>query len=278
MRLLVTCLSFALAVFALLFAFRYAYPPNRVDGGSVESSYQFETKKQNYASSKAPSPEGQLIGDRQKFEKVATLTQQTSDFEADRAKINALIIENKAVVQFEEARGLKGRRLTNLGIGVPPDMFDAFVAAVQTIGKNARIDVVKNDKTNEYLKLRARRTTLEKARASLEALKKSGGSLDERVNVQGRLTDIEQQIQDLGVSLGEFDTQNELCTVKLTLEEERPRIAVSRRARLSDAFEWATFRTVGLGAGLFGVSIGSWLLILAGRFVIRLTSEQKAGA
>jgi hypothetical protein len=64
-----------------------------------------------------------------------------------------------------------------------------------------------------------RRAPLDKARAALEVLKEQGGSTDERMKVQNRLIEIEQQIQDLAVSLGDFDSQNKLCTVKLTLSE-----------------------------------------------------------
>ena len=133
---------------------------------------------------------------------------------------------------------------------------------MQGIGRNAIIEIVKNDKTNEYLQLKAQRTTLEKARAGLDALRTSGGSIDERLNVLARLTDIEKQIQELGVSLGEFDSQNELCTVKLTLQEIRPVSPGSLRTRLVDALEWSSSRYALLGAGFLGLTFGALLLTM----------------
>ena len=60
---------------------------------------------------------------------------------------------------------------------------------------------------------------LEKARARLEALQVSNGSVEEGIHVNNRLAEIEGRILELGVSLGEFDTQNERCIVKLRLQE-----------------------------------------------------------
>ena len=54
---------------------------------------------------------------------------------------------HQGVVQLERATGLKGRQVLYLGIGVPPDKFDAFIGATKVIGKNVQIDIVKNDKS-----------------------------------------------------------------------------------------------------------------------------------
>jgi len=251
--------------------------PVTTDTASHERYYDaagINPGKRNYASVKysALSPAGQAISDSQKFEKVATLTEQTSAYDDDRRKIDAAIETYKGVVQFEQAKGLTGRRIANLAIGVPPGQFDAFIETARKIGRSASIEVVKNDKTNEYLKLRAQRATLEKARSDLEALKSTGGSIDERLNVQARLTETERQIQELGVALGDFDSQNELCTVKLTLEEvglAKPR---SLRNRLEDALSWAAWRYAAIGVGFFGLMLGGLLSMLIFRLVRRSVS------
>ena len=164
--------------------------------------------RKNYASVKQvkASPAGQPLGDVQKYEKIASLTQRTSAFESDKTKIEVAIAGHQGIVQLERGTGLPGRRILSLGIGIPPDKFDAFIAAARAIGKTVLITTVKNDKTNDYLQLRAKRTTLEKARTALDALQGTGGSVDERIHVQNQLTEIEEKIQDLGVSLGDFDS------------------------------------------------------------------------
>jgi uncharacterized protein YxeA len=233
------------------------------DGGNIvhDGQAQFENARKNYASSKQMSaaPTAVSIGDAQKYEKVGTLTQSTAEFDKDKQRILELTSGQQGVIQLERATGLKGRQLLYLGIGVPPDKFDAFIEAAKAIGKNVQIDVVKNDKTNEYLQLKAKRTTLEKARTALDELKASGGSVEERVNVQNRLTEIEEKIQELGVSLGEFDTQNELCTVKLTLREIRGAANTSMARRAFNAFEWTALYYALSAFGILALVIAGWL-------------------
>jgi hypothetical protein len=264
----------AAAIFLALFFFRLFVDhrePSADDHYVEAASRSLDLTKNNYATApKQLGPTGQPIGDGQKYEKIATLTETTRDYDADRKRLDDLISADQGVVQFEHATGLTGRRTLYLAIGVPPDRFDAFIDAVKKIGANAQVEIIKNDKTNEYLQLRAKRATLEKAKAGLEALQASGGSVDERVHVQNRLTEIEQQLQDLGVSLGEFDAQNELCTVKLTLRELAPARSMPWSRRITDALEWSATYYALLGAGFLCLIVGAALAAWLAKFVQRL--------
>jgi hypothetical protein len=231
--------------------------------GAQINDAQADSRK-NYASLKQTSAvAGQAIGDVQKYEKIASLTQRTVEFDADRARVEAAIAARQGVVQIERGSGLTGRRVLHLGIGIPPDRFDAFIETARAIGKTVLITTVKNDKTNEYLQLRARRATLDKQRVALDALAGPGGSIDERMKVQNRLAEIEEKIQDLGVSLGEFDTQNELCTVKLTLEEIAKPVSAALVRIVIEAVGWATLVYAGLGVGFSAIMAGLWVLIIS---------------
>ena len=252
-------------------------------GGAPENFAQsadtFELSRKNYASGKA------LIGfgrgekvaavapgspEQQKYEKIGSLTQVSSDFDADRQRIGELITANTGIIQQERAVGLKGHRGLQLGIGVPPDKFDGFIESARGIGKSVSVEIVKNDKTNEYLQLRAKRQTLEKARTALEELRATGGSTDERVKVQNRLTEIEQQIQDLGVSLGEFDSQNELCTIKLSLRERIVPVKWSIARRAWQACQAALTDYLMLGLGFFALMGGLWIGTIVLREALRM--------
>ncbi len=167
--------ALAAAIFLALFAFRLVVEPPEASPAYVSLGrlQSFDFAKNNYATAKL---QGQSVGDSQKYEKIATLTELTRDFETDRKRVGDEIAKQQGIVQFERATGLAGRRVLYLGVGVPPDHFDAFIDAVKAIGASAQIEIIKNDKTNEYLQLRAKRATLDKARAGLEALQ--GGSVD----------------------------------------------------------------------------------------------------
>lgn len=247
--------------------------------GASGSTFSFESSRKNYASAKFSQlgATGVGSGESQKYEKIASLTQVVDSFEADRKRIEAAIAAHGGIIQLERASGLTGLRILHLGIGVPPERFDAFTDAVRTVGKTTQIEIVKNDKTNDYLQLRARRTTLDKARTALEALREQGGTTDERVNVQNRLTEIEQQIQELGVALGDFDSQNELCTVKLTLRERIAPVQASLGRRLMSATEWTALTFAGLGFGFAALVVAGWLGAGLFTFARRLMRHARTG-
>jgi hypothetical protein len=177
-RVLVATLGVSVALF--LFHLFLVPPPSSRQPGLGIPNTTFDRK--NYASAKLIAS-GPPIGDSQKYEKIASVTQMSDNFDADRRLIEGRIPEYGGVTQLERASGLTGFRTLHLGIGVLPDRFDGFVTAIRAIGRTAQIEIVKNDKTNEYLQLRAKRTTLDKARAALEVLKEQGGSTDERMKV-----------------------------------------------------------------------------------------------
>jgi hypothetical protein len=101
-------------------------------------------------------------------------------------------------------------------------------------------------------------------------LKEQGGSTDERVKVHNRLIEIEQQIQDLGVALGDFDSQNELCTVKLSLREYVRPAPASLRRRLFAAAQWTASVFGGLSGGFLMLVVAGWIGAGLIAFALRL--------
>src|SRR5690606_29492623 len=99
------------------------------------------------------------------------------------------------------------------------------------------MEVTKVDKTNEYRNLNAKKTSLEKIRNSLLELKKQSGKIDEFISLENRVLEIEEQLQDLGVKLGDYDEENEFCTIRFSLVEGKV-IPVSLLHRIKVAFEW----------------------------------------
>lgn len=235
--------------FGLLFGLRLGYgywthpEGSRVadDAGAEAADFSYERK--NYASRKlargtAAAP---LVVD-QKYEKVAALRTRTKDFPADERRVFAAVADSEGLVQFEQRAGLEGRRVLHLAVGVDPARFDALTAALRTVGELRSLEVHKVDRTNEFRELKATQTALVKTRDALAGLKgPDSGRLEERVQLEERILAVDERIQQLGVQLGEFDDENEFCTVKLTLAEAAPpavlHIPLADRARV--AFEWA---------------------------------------
>lgn len=178
----------------------------------------------------------------QKYEKTATMVVGTKDYDRDEKLLRTQIAEHGALIQLEQNVGRSDykTRVLQLLIGIQPESFDKFTHALQGIGRLDVMEVTKVDKTNEYLDLKAKRSALEETRGALVDLKRMTGTIDELVNLQYKILDIDQQLQQLGVKLGEYDEVNEFCTVRMTLYEDYDELvyppSVPRRAMI--AFKW----------------------------------------
>src|SRR5215468_4822713 len=91
-------IALAAAIFLALFAFRLFVEPPEASPAYVSSgrlSQSFDFTKNNYATAQKLQGPGQPVGDSQKYEKIATLTELTQDFEADRRRVGDLIAKQQ---------------------------------------------------------------------------------------------------------------------------------------------------------------------------------------
>ena len=253
------------SLFLLRLAYGYAYAGETAASGILRD---FTFSRKNYFSEKAAAASSSAD---QKYEKVASVSTHTGAFAGDEAALRALVPRHHALIQFEQSSGLAGARHLDLAIGVPPAGFDAMVAAASRIGRLEAIRIDKADKTNEYRGLKAKRLSLEKTRDSLARLKATGGGrIEELMHLENRLLEIESEIQTLGVQLGDYDTENEFCTVKVTLREQPGPGGIAFLTRVKVALEW-TIKYYALLVFIAAVGTGTlWLLL---RIITRLRSS-----
>ncbi|MEM1135451.1 MAG: DUF4349 domain-containing protein [Bacteroidota bacterium] len=233
-----------LSGFILLFIFRLIYGYTITIEDTPNQNQFFETisnVRRNYASKKykvsANIPNQSPINVDQKYEKIAEVNTKSAKFESEESLLRKNIEENNAIIQFEQKNGNEGYRRLHLLIGVPPEKFDSLYNSLIKIGKVQSKQITKKDKTNEYKELNARKASLEKNLVSLMDLKSKGGKIAEYIDLENRILEIEQQLQALGVNLGDFDDENEFCTVKFSLLEGKI-VKISFIHRLKVAFEW----------------------------------------
>ena len=256
-----------LALCGICLAYEYL-----TDRPAVQRSYSGEmsappdaVSKKNYASAQynIQSPAARTQVD-QKYERTATVQSQTKAFDEDEKKARDMIIANNGIIQFESGRGTKGRRALFLHVGISPAKFDAFYKEIQTVGNVRSMEITKTDKTNEFLTLKAKRASLEKNRAALMELKQRDGRIDELMALEQKILQIEQELQNLGVQLGEFDEVNAFCTVRFSLAEYAE--SVRTRSFLSyckSAVFLATPLYIGLIVMLFFLSLTALVVLLA---------------
>lgn len=223
-----------LAVFFLLFFFRLLYGyqnyPNRdAIRETLSSTVSFLSSnaplKKNYASKSHPKSVARaapaVVQVDQKYEKIASVKSQSKSFSDDESRVRKNIQSHEAIIQFEQKQGNEGHQQLLLQIGVPPEKFDALYAELIQIGDVVEKSISKKDKTNEFKELNAKRISLEKTRSSLTNLKNKGGNIKEFISLENRILELEDELQALGVSLGDFDDENEFCTVKFSLREAK---------------------------------------------------------
>ncbi len=255
-------------IFGILFLLRLGYGYTlKISTAEKVGEYLFTENnyKRNYASEKyfvKSNNKITSINVDQKYEKVADIKSNTSNFKPQEQQTRQIIEEFNALIQFEQKRGNTGYQSLNLLIGVPPENFDSLYIRLTQIGHISGKQITKKDKTNEYKELNAKKNSLEKTKNSLLALKNKGGKIEEFMNLENRILDIERQLQNLGVSLGDFDDENEFCTVKFSLQETKT-ISVSLFHRLKVALEWTVKIYIKLFATLLFITACIYLSLLA---------------
>ncbi|MEO9532521.1 MAG: DUF4349 domain-containing protein [Crocinitomicaceae bacterium] len=117
--------------------------------------------------------------------------------------------------------------------------------------------------------MNVRKASLEKTHQSLLEFKEKGGKIDEYVNLENRILEIEVELQNLGVNLGDFDESNEFCTVKFALTETKKakENTISFYHRCKVALQWA------IAWFLWFVSATFFTLLLA--YIVIVIAEKK---
>ncbi|SEW34714.1 protein of unknown function [Chitinophaga sp. YR573] len=260
-----------IGLFFLMLIFRliYGYVATDVKSGNDYSNNFFSSVgnlRKNYASEKQMMKQDVAqqanIASSQKYEKTATVVSKTSQFEKDLDSIKKITANFEGVIQYEQNTGNKGNRQIQLLIGINPEKFDSFYTKIQNIALVKSTEITKIDKTNEYRQLNARKASLEKNLASLNELKSRSGAIGDYVTLHDKILEIETQMQELGVELGNFDTENEFCSVRFSLYEGAPEKKISFASRMKVALEWTIKYYAVLTITLLGLAVTIFILLL----------------
>ncbi|GAA3602037.1 DUF4349 domain-containing protein [Flavivirga amylovorans] len=260
---------YLILIFIILFVFRifygYSVSPN-VIASSNTFFEEIASSRVNYASKKYKmqsntSSAQNIINVDQKYEKIATVNTKSSEFEKEKSLLDEEIKRQEAIIQFEQNSGNKGNRRLQLLIGVQPEKFDSLYVSLSKIGKVQSKEITKKDKTNEYKQLNAKKESLLKIRNSLIELKSKGGKIEEYINLENRILSIEEELQGLGVQLGNYDEENEFCTIKFSLIEGiENKISLTHRIKV--ALDWTISTYLQLIAILFFISGFMYIALL----------------
>jgi hypothetical protein len=168
------------------------------------------------------------------FEKRARLTARSSSFEVDAVQVRAVVAEHKAAVLQEKSGGIEPERHIHMEISVPPDAFDGLLSRLKSIGVLHSIDVQQSDRTTDFRKLNAQRQSLKKYLESI--LKLRGGNnptIDDALKLEQKIKDIERDLQDVGVQLGDFLGKESYYQIDIAMRE------FQSGGKLDPTFNWS---------------------------------------
>jgi Domain of unknown function (DUF4349) len=264
-----------MVLFFVLFIFRFIYgfvatDTNNSNDYSDNFFSSIDNLRKNYASEKiALKGDVQIssnIASNQKFEKTASIKSKSSEFEKDEKTLKSKAKSYNAVIQYEQNLGQKGNRQIHLLIGVNPILFDSLYVDLQKIGVIKATEITKVDKTNEYRQLNAKKSSIEKTLQNLNELKSKAGQIADFVALNDKILEIEEKAQELGVELGNFDAENEFCTVKLSMYEGATERNISFIHRIKVALEWTI--------KYFAVIAGTILILTLTIFILLLIIDK----
>lgn len=177
----------------------------------------------------------------QLFEKRAQIGCRSQDFQADESKLRSQLALHKAIVFFEKSEGTAPRRKLYIELNVPPEQFESLVAGVKTIGHLESILVQQRDRTSEFRKLQSQRRTM---RSHLDAIVKLRDrpmtSLDDALKLENKIIDIERDLQNVGVQMGDLAAKESYFHVDMSLIEYQP------GGRLDPTYTWPQRIALGL--------------------------------
>jgi hypothetical protein len=261
-------------LFILLFVFRLIYgfvatDTNTSNDYSDNFFSSIDKLRKNYASEKMTMKGGDVqvasnFASNQKYEKTASMKLKSSEFDNDEKLLKSKSKSFNSVIQYEQNLGQKGNRQIHLLIGVNPTLFDSLYIELKKIGVLKATEITKVDKTNEYRQLNAKKASIEKTLQSLNDLKAKGGQIADFVSLNDKILEIEEKAQELGVELGNFDAENEFCTIKLSMYEGATEKNISLIHRIKVALEWAIkyFAIIAVTTLVISLTIFVLLLII----------------
>jgi len=275
------------ALFLLIFICRAAYDLLTFDNADIVENYNIYYSGENagmsvrnYASLKVDVQPGGAGGAGpaafdQKYEKIANISTKTLRYDADMERVGAVLTENRAVVQMENSRGLAGSRRVDMIVGVRPESFDAVKSALQNIGRITSTSTVINDKTYEYRQMMADKETLERRKASYAELRKLGGGIPEMLQLEDKIIEVESQIQQQLIGLGEYSDENALCTINFSMYEGSE---AGFGRKIWNALKWSASVYAAIIGMLILTALAAFIMIAIWNYIKKslLKSEQKA--
>ncbi len=213
------------------------------------------------------------MGER-KLIKTVNMDVETEEFDGLITKLRERVGELKGYIESSNIRGnirYQESRNAAITIRVPSGELENFVNEVAEISNIVRRSENVSDITLTYVDVESRKKALEIEQERLHSLLEKAESVEDIITIEGRLSEVQYELQSYASQLLVYDNQVDYSTIHLNISEvkrltpqEEPSILERITEGFSDNFSAATKMLVDLFIGIIILSPywGLWVLIV----------------
>lgn len=282
MKKRLVCLALALCVLLSLAACGSKADSNNdnvsmdmADMDSLGAANGFNTYFSEAESQEMPDSAGT---DGRKIIRTASVSMETTDFEASLAALEQRVTEFGGWIASSELQGSSrydSSRYAWYTLRIPSAKMEAFLSGAEEFGTVLSSSRGSNEITTEYYDTEARLKSLQVQEERLLAILEKADTLDSVIQLENALSDVRYQIESLTGTLRRYDDLVDMATVDLSLREVTSTSPVSGTPktlgeRISQQFS-GSLRSLGdFFEGLLVFVIGNlpvllvWAVILGG--------------
>lgn len=247
-----------------------AYPGANSVNSEVKSDSIYEMGVLTESQDKKESIQ---MGER-KLIKTVNMDVETEEFDGLITKLRERVGELKGYIESSNIRGnirYQESRNAAITIRVPSGELENFVNEVAEISNIVRRSENVSDITLTYVDVESRKKALEIEQERLHSLLEKAESVEDIITIEGRLSEVQYELQSYASQLLVYDNQVDYSTIHLNISEvkrltpqEEPSILERITEGFSDNFSAATKMLVDLFIGIIILSPywGLWVLIV----------------
>lgn len=151
----------------------------------------------------------------------ASLTLETKDYAATCAALRQAAAEAGGYLESTNEYGSAeyGNRSASFCFRIPSARYQEFLGKADETGSVTRRSESTEDITSQYVDVEARLSSLEAQKAKLEELRAQAEDLDDLLTIEGRISDVQYQLESYTRQRRMYDNQVDYCTVNISVNE-----------------------------------------------------------
>lgn len=154
-----------------------------------------------------------------KLIKTVNMTVETEEYDQLLGVLNQKISALGGYTESFSTNGNRSYRYGNMTVRIPKNNLDAFLETIEGASNITYRQETVEDVTLDYVDVESRKKMLEKEQERLLELLEEAANLEDILTIEGRLTEVQYQLETRESQLRTYDNQIEYSTVYLDINE-----------------------------------------------------------